>query len=315
MSQEKKQKPEVAEEFHNTWLFSEDSFLSKCPSRKQMTLQQDLKVRDLIHDFLLKLGSRLKLDGRTILAATIYINRYYMRTPITTSKYFVACAAISISCKLHDTYRPSDKIAMTACLLKNPGKPVDQHSSIFWQWRDQLLYREELMLKLLNFELNVELPYDFCEDLLVEKDDKSSNGFFSKLPDILKNAVSKVELASSLPILVAFDSYMLFGTMLVLTIFEAQKKFDDLDSLFLPKTYLEKHLQVSAGECYLCYKYLMTLRSACEDPKLPSHKNFVHKIGKISKEDFYRIADGADKTAGATASENETQEEDLLDDI
>lgn len=282
-----------------------------------MTLQQDLKVRELIHDFLLKLGSRLKLDGRTMLAATIYINRFYMQTPITTSKYFVACAAISISCKLHDTYRPSDKIAMTACLLKNPGKQVDQHSSLFWQWRDQLLYREELMLKLLNFELNVELPYDFCEDLLVEKDEKSPNGFFSKLPDILKNAVSKVELASSLPILVAFDSPTLFGTMLVLTVFEAQSKFVDLDSLFLPKDYLGRQLHVSVDDCYLCYKYMNKLRSACEDPKLPSHKNFVTKIGKISKEEFYRIANGADKSIRADASEEEAQEEvhDLLDDI
>ncbi|SGZ56413.1 CIC11C00000001712 [Sungouiella intermedia] len=314
----KGQKSESSEEFHNTWLFSEESFLSKCPSRKQMTLQQDLKVRELIYDFLLKLGSKLKLDGRTILAATIYINRFYMRTPITTSKYFVACAAISISCKLHDTYRPSDKIAITACMLKNPGKQIDQHSSVFWQWRDQLLYREELMLKLLNFELNVELPYDFCEELMAGKDEASENGFYSKLPDILKNAVSKVELASSLPVLVAFESRTLFGTMLVLTVFEAQSKFDTLDSLYLPKEYLETQLQVSVNECYLCYKYLMRLRSACEDPKLPSHKPFVTKIGKISKEDFYRIADGADKAVRSIVSDEETQEGevlDLLDDI
>lgn len=311
----------VEEPFHNTWLFSEDSFITKCPSRKQMTLSQDLKVRELIYDFILKLGSRLKLDGRTILAATIYINRYYMRTSITTSKYFVACAAISISCKLHDTYRPSDKIAMTACVLKNPGKQIDQHSSVFWQWRDQLLYREELMLKYLNFELNVELPYDFCEELLLEKDQESSNAFYIKLADILKYAVSKVELASSLPVLVAFDSRTLFGAMLVLTVFEAQNKFDTTDSLYLPSDYLAKQVQVSAEECYSCYKYLMRLRSVCEDPKLPSHKNFVAKIGKISKENFFKIANGADKVAPPKVNEEEEEEEEeeridsLLEDI
>lgn len=286
-----------------------------------MTLPQDLKVRELIHDFVLKLGSRLKLDGRTILAATIYLNRYYMRTTITTSKYFVACAAISISCKLHDTYRPSDKIAMAACVLKNPGKQIDQHSSVFWQWRDQLLYREELMLKFLNFELNVELPYDFCEDLLAKKDENSPNGFYSKLTDIMKYAVSKVELASSLPILVAFDSRTLFGAMLVLTVLEAQSKFDTIDSLYLPSEYLEEEVQVSKEECYSCYKYLMRLRSICEDPKLPSHKNFVHKTKKISKEDFFKIANGADKVSQSKALEEEekdneeTNMSELLEDI
>lgn len=282
-----------------------------------MTLPQDLRVRELIYDFVIKLGSRLKLDGRTILATTIYLNRYYMRTPITTSKYFVACAAVSISCKLHDTYRPSDKIAMAACLLKNPGKQIDQHSSVFWQWRDQLLYREELMLKLLNFELNVELPYDFCDELRPAEDKNSSNGFYAMLGDILKYAVSKVELASSLPVLVAYDSRTLFGAMLVLTVFEAQSKFDKLDSLYLPPDYLSDHVLVYVDECYSCYKYLMRLRSVCEDPKLPSHRNFVAKIAKISKVNFFKIANGADKEAKPVVAEGPEEEkiESLLDDI
>lgn len=299
-------------EFHNTWLFSEDSFLSKCPSRKQMTLAQDLKVRELIYDFLIKLGTQLKLDGRTILAATVYINRYYMRIPITTSKYFVACAAVAISCKLHDTYRPPDKIAMAACLLKNPNKQVDQHSSLFWQWRDQLLYREELMLKILNFELDIELPYDFVECLQEDKDEALPNGFFSKLPDILKQTVSKVELVSALPVLVSFDMRTLFGAMLVLTVHEAQVRFKDLETLHIPPKYLQEKLRVSTEECYFCYKYVLKLKSVCEDPKLASHRNVVKKVAKLPKEEFYRIALGGDKKPAARADEDYPS---LLDDI
>lgn len=280
--------------FHNTWLFSEDSFLSKSPSRKQMTLSQDLKVRELIYDFMIRLGSQLKLDGRTILAATIYLNRFYMRVPITTSKYFVACAAITISCKLHDNYRPPDKIAMAGCGIKNPNKNIDQHSQLFWQWRDQLLYREELMLKFLNFELDVELPYDILESLLDKKDESSSNGFFAKLPDILKYTVSKVELVSALPILVSFDTRTLLGTMLVLTVKEAQGKFDDFTSLHMPELFLTETLGVITQETYLCYKYIMHLRAICEDPKLPSHKNVFKKISKLSKEEYLFIATGGD---------------------
>lgn len=296
--------------FQNTWLFSEDAYISKCPSRKQMTLPQDLKVRELLHDFLLKLGSRLKLDGRTILAATIYLNRYYMRVPITTSKYFVVCAAISISCKLHDTYRPSDKIAMTACVLKNPGKMIDQHSSVFWQWRDQLLYREELILKYLNFELNVDLPYDFYDELKHEADEKSPNGFYVKLEEILKYALSRVELTSSLPVLVAYDTRTLFGTMVVIAVLEGQTRFKDMDSLYLPPQYLEKQIRVTVEDCYACYKYLMRLRHVCEDTKLPSHQNFVTKLAKVSKEEFFKIAGGAEKPPA-----EQDQDASLLDDL
>lgn len=276
----------------NTWLFSEESFLSKSPSRKQMTLAQDLKVRELIYDFVIRLGSQLKLDGRTLLAATVYINRFYMRAPITTSKYFVACAAVSISCKLNDNYRKPDKIAMVACGIKNPNKTIDQHNPVFWQWRDQLLYREELILKFLNFELDVELPYDIVDNLSLKDYSENSNEFFSKIPDILKYTVSKIELVSALPIMVSFDTRTLFGTMLVLTVKEAQVRFGDTFNLYLPPDFIEKELGVSVKDTYLCYKYIMHLRGICEDPKLLSHKNVFRKIAKLSKEQYFSIALG-----------------------
>ena len=278
------------QQFHNTWLFSEDAFFRRCPSRKQMTVPQDLRVRELIYAFLLKLGAELKLDGRTILAATIYINRFYMRSPITTSKYFVACAAVAISCKLHDTYRPPDKIALTGCTIKNPGKKVDQHSSLFWQWRDQLLYREELILKLLNFELDVELPYDFVDSLLADQSDMLKDGFYVKLGDIVKNTVAKIELVSALPVLVCYDMRTLFGTMLILTLREAQNRFDDVGPLRLPAGYLENKLHTSMTECFKCYQYLLKLKAICEDPKLPSHKNVASRIASMDKTHFYAAA-------------------------
>lgn len=258
-----------------------------------MTLPQILKVYELIYDFLVRLASALKLDGRTILAATIYIHRFYMRMPITTSKYFVACAAVAISCKLHDTYRPPDKIALTGCQIKHPGKKIDQLSSTFWSWRDQLLYREEVILKNLNFEVSVDLPYELTEELLKNIPEKTEgNGFYEKLRDILKITTSKIELLSALPVLIVFDIYTLYGAMLVLTVEEAKKKFGDLDTIVLPKNYLQEYLSVSADECYECYEFVLKLRSLCDDPKLPSHRILVKKITDIGKDTFYSIANG-----------------------
>lgn len=246
-----------------------------------------------MYDFLIKLASLLRIDGRTILAATIYINRFYMRMPITTSKYFVVCAAITISCKLHDTFRPPDKVALAACQIKNPQKQIDQHSSLFWQWRDQLLYREELILKTLNFEVAVDLPYDLMENLLLTKPSNSDdNGFIEKLPEILKNTVSKIEMLSCLPILVAYDIFTLFGAMLVLTVKEAKAKFIELDHLSIPENYLEKQVGVTAEECYQCYEYILKFRKICKDPKIPSHRHVMRKLVQASKEEFFDIASG-----------------------
>lgn len=257
-----------------------------------MTLSQELQTRELMYAFLIKLGIELKLDGRTILAATVYINRFYMRMPITTSKYFFICAAIAISCKLHDCYREPDRIALKACELRNPLERIDQHHALFWQWRDQLLYREEIMLKMLNFELDIDLPYDFVELLQPEKNHAPSSGFEAKLPDILKHTLSKVELLSAWPLLVSFDMKTIFAMAFILTVREAQDKFQDEVAIAMPSDYLEASLGVSLIDCYHCYKYILKLKSVCEDPKLPCHKNIVNKLCQISKERFYDVAQG-----------------------
>lgn len=274
----------------NTWLFLEESFVKYSPSRKQLTIAQELKTREAIHDFIIRLGTGLKLDGRTILAATIYINRFYMRMPITTSKYFVACAAISIACKLNDNYRQPDMIALAGCKIKNPHKTIDSQSSLFWQWRDQLLFREELILKNLNFELNVELPYSIRDELLASECE-SSDWFQDKKADALKHAVSLIEILSSLPIIVAYDIYTFFGAVLVAVLEDAKKNFG-CDEVVLPKLYLTKMLKSDVRRCYKCYRYILKLLEFCknDDPQLLSHRNAANRVPIIDEATFAAIA-------------------------
>ncbi|KAG2734536.1 hypothetical protein G9P44_002542 [Scheffersomyces stipitis] len=284
----------------NTWLFSEESFLAQSPSRVQykMSVSQELKTRESVHDFLIRLGQALKLDARTILAATIYVNRYYMRMPITSSKYYVASAAIAISCKLNDTYRQPDKIALHACNIKNPhpSRPVDEQSDMFWRWRDQLLFREELILKTLNFDLNVDLPYSIRDELLdndnTEEPDTVEEGslFSQRKSDIIKNTVSLIEMLSSLPILVAFDMETVFGTALLIVTKEAATKFKE-PKLSLPKYYLRIHLRVDSSMCYECYSYILKLLKFSEkDPQCHSNKQLVKRLHTVDKQTFATIA-------------------------
>lgn len=272
----------------NTWLFSEEAFLKSSPSRKLLTIPQELRTRKSVQDFLIKLGSSLKLDSYTIFAATLYINRFYMRFPITTSKYFVASAAVAISCKLNDTYRQPDKIALASCIIRNPGKTIGENTDVFWQWRDQLLYREEILLKHLNFELNVDFPYEL-RDKLNSVDIPQDTDFYKNRNDLLKNVVSLIELISSLPILVAYDINTLFGAVLVLVVLEGNQRFNI--NAKIPKGLIENNLGVSISLCYQCYSYLIMLLDYCndKDPKLATHSQAIKRLKPILREHFYGI--------------------------
>ncbi|KAG7192698.1 uncharacterized protein KQ657_001479 [Scheffersomyces spartinae] len=283
-----------------SWIFLEECFLIKSPSRKAMNLEQDLKTREAIHDFIIKLGTQLRVDGRTILAATIYLNRFYMRLPITSSKYFVASAAMSISCKLNDTYRPPEKIALVACTIKNPRITVDTQSEIYWQWRDQLLFREELMLKNLNFDLDIELPYEIRNEIVEKEteeienkkrdDDEEKSTFDKNEVDILKQTVSLTEMLSSLPIFVAYNMRQVFGCCLIIVLHEGSKKFKwDIQ---LPSDYLKYKVDVDVEGCFKCFSYIHVLLKHClsKHPQLLSHKPLIKRIPQLSREEFFKYA-------------------------
>ncbi|KAG7664371.1 uncharacterized protein J8A68_002112 [[Candida] subhashii] len=281
-----------------TWLFTEDAVLNHSPTRLQkLTIPQELKLKESIHDFLIHLGHKLKLDGATILTTTIYLHRFFMRTSITSSKYWVACAAIVISCKINDCYRPPDKVALIGCNLKNPGRGVviDEQNEMFWRWRDQLLYREELMLRLLNFDLNVELPYLIRDGLSKSKDEGSGEDqeeeqvFETKKRDILKNATTLIEVLSSLPMLIVYEMKTLFATCLIIIVIEARGKMDRPD-LELPKRYLVDELDVDLASVSACFQFLKKLlKYSQQDPQAISNKAAAKRILCISTSTFEEI--------------------------
>lgn len=288
---------------NDPWLFSEDTFILKLPSRLQLKLlvSQELKARESLNDFVIKLASRLKLDGPTILCATVLLNRYYMRVPLLLSKYFVASAAIVISGKLNDTYRSPDKVALQAAVLKNPmpGQLVDEHCDLFWRWRDQILYREELILKTLNFDLAFTLPYSI-RDTLFEESDPELLLFTEKKTHILKNALALIEVLSLLPILIAYDIHTLFGAALVVIILEGRKIFGD-DSLILPRNYLHLRLGTSTKACFNCYRYIMRfIKYSLCDPAALSNKAAYKRLRPIAQQTFFMAAN----ESGATISEH-----------
>ncbi|EGW31026.1 uncharacterized protein SPAPADRAFT_62920 [Spathaspora passalidarum NRRL Y-27907] len=279
----------VTKHHDETWIFEEDAFWNHSPSRNQkMTISQELKAKESIHDFVIRLGSKLKLDARTILSATIYLHRFYMRLPITSSKYYVASAGITISCKLNDTYRQPDKIALQACNLKNTsGKPIDEQSDMFWRWRDQLLYREELILKALNFDLNIESPYEVRDRLIEDNFEHQDTVFAKKRVDLLKNSVTLIETLSSLPILICYDINTLYATAIIITFFEFKAKEPDLQ---LPNRFLTDELEVDLQTCMKCFLFIKKLlKYSQQDQHFVSNKVAARRVLSIPTVEFEQI--------------------------
>lgn len=200
-----------------------------------------------------------------------------MKVPILQSKYFVASAAIAISSKLNDTYRQPDKIALQACQLKS-SLVIDEQSEMFWRWRDQLLYREELMLKVLNFELNIEVPYAIKERL----DKTNQLNLDAEVPSetSLKAVISLIEVLSSLPILVSYEMSTLFAALLIMITCKAKEK--------LPTGYLKDNLNVEIEDAWNCYKYVLTLLGYCSG-EIESNKLGVKRVDVIERDDFVSI--------------------------
>lgn len=276
--------------FENTWLFLEKAFLEATPSRKFMTVPQEISARLSLQDFIIRMGTNLKLDCYTIYAATLYVNRYYMRIPITTSKYFVASAAIAISTKLHDTYRQPDKIALIASNIKGNGKPVTENSEQFWKWRDQLLFREELLLKYLNFELNIEFPYEIRDNLL-SYEEKEQELFSEKKSEIVRKTVGFIETLSSLPLLVAYDIDTVFVALLIQAMYLARSKFE-LENSTLPKHLIQDNFNIDLDVCYNCQNYIFKLLKSCDknDPRTANLIQLSTTIKAIDFETFKSIA-------------------------
>lgn len=286
---------------NKTWIFSEDAVINNSPTRHQkLTISQELKNKESMHDFLIRLGQKLKVDGRTILAATIYLHRFYMRVPISQSKYYVVSAALTISCKLNDNYRTPDKVALLSCNVKLPpnAKPIDEQSEMYWRWKDQLLFREELMLRKLNFDLNLTLPYEirdhiFKNFMLLDQEDELVKLFSTHKLDILKMTTSLIESLSSLPVILCYEMNIIFGTCLIITILEGKKIIDE--KLNIPTAFLYRFLDTDSETCLKCFHFIKNLlKFSQDDPHIISNKASAKRLLDIRSRTFHEIAKQGD---------------------
>ena len=287
------------------WIFPESVVLNHTPSRIQarITLPQELRIKESMHDFVIRLGTKLKLDGPTLLATTVYLHRYYMRLPLSSSKYFVASAALTIACKLNDNYRQPDKVSLYACNVKNPRPPIiknnvkqppppiDEQSEYYWKWRDQLLYREELILRKLQFDLNFTSPYLLQFKVLNRIHLGMGQLLYTKRKEILKMTTTLIELLSSLPIILCYDMKEIFATCFVLTIVEGKSKLDK--ELRIPELFLPLVIGVDVDVALHCFQFTKKLLQCSQgDSHVISNKGAARRLLPIKSQVFEDVARG-----------------------
>ncbi|KAA8548616.1 hypothetical protein F0562_000300 [Nyssa sinensis] len=147
--------------------------IERCsPSRKDgIDALRETHLRYSYCTFLQNLGLRLELPQTTIGTAMVLCHRFFARRShachdrflIATAALFLAAKSEETPCPLNNVLRASCEIfhkqdlTFVSCLL-----PVDW----FEQYRERVIEAEQMILATLNFELNVQHPYDPLTSIL-----------------------------------------------------------------------------------------------------------------------------------------------------
>lgn len=141
--------------------------IERCsPSRKDgIDSLQETHLRYSYCAFLQNLGVRLDLPQTTIGTAMVLCHRFFFRrSHASHDRFLIATAALFLSAKSEETARPLNDVLKASCELLHKQDftllsyllPIDW----FEQYRARIFEAEQLILTTLNFELNVQHPYD-----------------------------------------------------------------------------------------------------------------------------------------------------------
>ncbi|KAK1315666.1 Cyclin-T1-4 [Acorus calamus] len=141
--------------------------IERCsPSRKDgIDPMRETHLRYSYCAFLQTLGLRLELPQTTIGTAMVLCHRFFVRrSHANHDRFLIATAALFLTAKSEETPRPLNTVLKASCDLCHKQDfnffsnllPVDW----FEQYKERVIDAEQTILTTLNFELNVQHPYD-----------------------------------------------------------------------------------------------------------------------------------------------------------
>lgn len=165
----------------NTWVFTRTDIYEHTPGVLDgIDPKQEMVQRAKGINFMVTVGSQLRVPQMTINAACTFFHRFYMRFSIKKFHYYdIGGTCLFLATKVEESHRRLREviIACTRVASKDLKMVVDEQSKDFWRWRDAILLYEELLLEALCFDLNLESPYQILSGLVEKYDLKKEAGF------------------------------------------------------------------------------------------------------------------------------------------
>ncbi|POO02223.1 Cyclin [Trema orientale] len=145
---------------------SRDEIDRHSPSRKDgIDALRETHLRYSYCAFIQNVGLRLELPQTTTGTAMVLCHRFFVRrSHACHDRFLIATAALFLAAKSEETPRPLNNVLKASCEIFHKQDmtflsyllPVDW----FEQYRERVIEAENMILTTLNFELNVQHPYD-----------------------------------------------------------------------------------------------------------------------------------------------------------
>ncbi|KAM3248928.1 hypothetical protein T459_08098 [Capsicum annuum] len=148
-------------------IFMSKEEIERCsPSRKDgIDAMHEAHLRYSYCAFLQNLGIRLDLPQTTIGTAMVLCHRFFVRrSHACHDRFLIATAALFLAAKSEETARPLNNVLKASCEIfhKQDLAVLSYFLPVDWfeQYRERITEAEQMILTTLNFELNVQHPYE-----------------------------------------------------------------------------------------------------------------------------------------------------------
>ncbi|KAJ3216956.1 hypothetical protein HK099_005670 [Clydaea vesicula] len=148
----------------NKWKFSPND-LTKTPSVTEgFTEARERVFREKGCTFIYRVSVSLEMECSAIATAYLFFHMFYMRESLQRNNiYDVAGACIFLASKLSTNSIRKINSVVVACIrkaLKNDNLVLQETDKEVILWRKNILFYEETVLNAINYDTQVELPYD-----------------------------------------------------------------------------------------------------------------------------------------------------------
>jgi hypothetical protein len=148
------------------------SQIEKSPSRADgISLERETQLRMRFAAFTQEAGQRLELPCQVICTAVHYFHRFYSKCSLKkNSPALMARACLFLASKVEENTRRIRDIVNTTYRMLYPEKEPLQVTEEYWSLKEEVVRAEQLLLRVLGFNLTSRHPHHYVLHYLKELD-------------------------------------------------------------------------------------------------------------------------------------------------